>query len=510
MKALKNPATWLAILALQGCSTATTTPENVALDPIASLDVPQSIQPQTFIIRGQAVVGHETRTFTPCGSQQQFWLDMSPEQTQQALQLARQPYQPMYGEFIGYLAAPSQTGYNADYAARFIVKQVNILTAENPNRCDQDVRSTRAFGTEPAWSINFKKDQLEFSRMGQDKQQLNIESSRVTNTRRHYQFNDGELTLEQGACSDNMSDSIYGWTSTLDLGDTHYSGCATLSNQDSTTEWSGLYFASSTKNVGFSVELQLNPDHSATTTYRYTGEDLPTVEQGFWQQLNNNQIQVVMTRHQQQYLVSERIFKRDGYQLVAEKEKVGNVVYPIANGGLTLFKSMPEQTHFAPQNHTKPDTVQSAKNIESRDQFNPQVDKAIRDYFAMHKTEPSNTQYRWLTHDLNGDGKEELLAQIDWCTEDGCTLLIFENHNDQWRFNSRIPEVNSALTLGSMQQHGWHDLLFSINHDQDRQYKLSYSGISYPSHPSLTSVPEHGAVTLFSDQVSPQTSGVKL
>ncbi len=338
MKALKNPVTWLAILAVQGCSTATTQ-EKVTQAPTASLDVPQSIRPQTFIVRGQAVVGHETRTFTPCGSQQQFWLDMSPEQTQQALQLARQPYQPMYGEFIGYLAAPSQTGYNADYAARFIVKQVNMLTAENPERCSQAVRSTRAFGTEPSWSINFKKDQLEFARLGQDKQQINIEKSHVTNTRRHYQFNDGQLTLEQRTCSDNMSDSIYGWTSTLELGADQYAGCATLANQDPTTEWSGLYFASSTKNVGFSIELKLNPDHSATTTYRYTGEDLPTVEQGFWQQLNNHQIQVVMTRHQQQYLVSERIFTRDGDQLIAEKEKVGNVVYPIANGGLTLFRN---------------------------------------------------------------------------------------------------------------------------------------------------------------------------
>ncbi|MFA0026954.1 hypothetical protein AB4369_29080, partial [Vibrio sp. 10N.261.49.A5] len=75
-----------------------------------------------------------------------------------------------------------------------------------------------------------------------------------------------------------------------------------VSNQDSTLDWSGLYFASSTQNTGFSINLELNDDHSAITTYSYSNGGPSIVEQGFWQQLNQNQVQVVMTRHQQQYL----------------------------------------------------------------------------------------------------------------------------------------------------------------------------------------------------------------
>jgi putative lipoprotein len=84
--------------------------------------------------------------------------------------------------------------------------------------------------------------------------------------------------------------------------------------------------------------MTLLPDHTAITRYEYPDNSPATEERGFWQQLNNKQVQVIMTRHQQQYLVSQRIFTLDGNKLIAKQEKVGDIVYPIANGGLVLFK----------------------------------------------------------------------------------------------------------------------------------------------------------------------------
>lgn len=144
------------------------------------------------------------------------------------------------------------------------------------------------------------------------------------------------------------------------------------------------YFASSTQNAGFSVTLELNDDHSAITTYSYSNGDDPIIEQGFWQQLNTNQVQVVMTRHQQQYLISERIFTREGNQLRAKKERVGNVVYPIADGGLVLFKTK-EQQDLTTVTESSADLT--PQKIDGRDQLDPKVDRAIRDYFKIHKTQ---------------------------------------------------------------------------------------------------------------------------
>ncbi|MEG3692385.1 hypothetical protein V5098_04575 [Vibrio coralliirubri] len=514
MKVMKNPVTWLVAFALQGCVTAPDTPQQPEQPP-ATLDEPLSIQPQTFIMRGQVVVGHESRTFTPCGSQQQYWLDLSPELALEAQGLSTRPYQALYGELIGHLTVPSQTGYNADFTARFVVDQVNILTAENPDRCVQPLRSTRVFGNEPFWSATFDKDQLKYTKMGEQPQTLDIESSRTTSSSRDYQLEgkaaQGKLNLTKESCSDGMSDSIYGWHAKLNLNDSNYNGCATVSNQDPTLDWSGLYFASSTQNSGFSINLELNNDHSAITTYSYNNGDPSIVEQGFWQQLNQNQVQVVMTRHQQQYLISERIFTLDNGKLIAEKEKVGNVVYPIANGGLVLFEAKSAQA----QVNTTANVDLTAKQVNSSDQLDPKVDQAIREYFKINNSSPDDTKYRWLTYDLNGDGKEELFAQLDWCGSGGCTLLIFENHQDNWRFNSRVTLVKGDIRLGKSQNHGWQDLIFNVSGGgaTPAKHTLSYSGVSYPLNPSVAPVADDADISdvvLFADGISPAQSGVKL
>lgn len=348
MKAYQIPMALAAIFALQACTSVDNKDQQPQSIP-ATLDQPTSIAPQTFIMRGEVVVGHEARSFTPCGSNHQMWLALSPEQTQKALSLVRAPYEPLYGELIGHLQAPTNNGLDADFNAVFVVDEINMLTAENPRRCGQAPKATRAFGMEPGWSATFNKQTVTFQTMGSKPQELTIERSQISSTKREYQLDRGQLTLEAGRCSDTMSDSTYGWTSSLTLDDKQYKGCATLANVDSTLNWTGLYQAASTKTSDFSIRLQLNPDHTATTSYDYNNGDPATIERGYWQQLNPDQIQVVMTRHQQQYLVSERIFTRDGEQINAEKERVGEIVYPIANGGLTLFKAKQEGASPAPK-----------------------------------------------------------------------------------------------------------------------------------------------------------------
>ncbi|MCV5374215.1 hypothetical protein OFD18_39165, partial [Escherichia coli] len=72
-------------------------------------------------------------------------------------------------------------------------------------------------------------------------------------------------------------------------------------------------------------------------------------------------------------------------------------------------------------------------DVPSSAEFDSKVDAAVRNYFFIHQTPPNNNQYRWLTYDLNSDGNEELLVQLDWCGSGGCTLLIFEHHEKEWR-----------------------------------------------------------------------------
>ncbi|MBY8044135.1 hypothetical protein NI390_14075 [Vibrio fluvialis] len=509
MKALRNPAAILTALILQACSSSQAPQPTETEQPKASLDQPASIQPQQFVLRGQMVVGPEVRALTPCGSNQQLLLDMPEALVKQATELSQSPYQIMYGEVIGHLAPPSQTGYNGDYAARFVVEQVNMLSAENPQRCSLAATPTRAFGTEPFWNMNYTADGLTFQPLGGPKQTFKIDSSRLSANQRLYRFNDGELTLTRESCSDGMSDTLYGWRSELSLKGGEYKGCATLGNSDPTLEWVGTYFASSTQNNGFSVTLNLDADHMATTRYHYSSGEADIVERGYWQQLNPRQIQVVMTQHQQQYLLSERVFTRDGSTLSADKEKVGSVVYPIANGGLVLFSA---SQVTAPQAMLLPISEQQ---IASRDDYEEDVDQALRRYFALHNTAPENTQYRWLKYDLNGDSQPELLVQLDWCGSGGCTLLVFQQQNQEWRFNSRITLVRTPFQLGKQNTHGWQDLMLPVSGGgaQAATHRLQYNGISYPVNPSIADVANQddiSGVTLFADGLSPKQAGVKL
>lgn len=511
MKALRNPVAIVTLLALQACSTSTQqSSESIPTAPTASLDKPASIQPQTFIMRGEVILGHEVRTIKPCDSQQQYWLELPNDRFQQGMSLVRSPYEPLYGEVIGHLETGLTDGFVADYAARFVVDSINILTAENPKRCQLPTHPTRAFGTEPFWSMSFEGNQLAFQKMGEEKQQLELSSSRIENDRRRYQFEGGSLELNKRSCVDNMSDSIYGWSSVLDLNGVKYQGCATLSNQDGTQDWTGYYQASSTKSNDFSISLQLNQDHTAKTAYSYNNGESDSVERGYWQQLNPDQVQVVMTHHQQQPLLSERLFTRDGYQLTATLEKVGNVVYPIADGGVTLFKTKPELQQVSEQARSL-----SAQAIPSSAQFNPKVDKALREYFAINKTDPTGTRYRWLTYDLNGDGNEELITQLDWCGSGGCTLLVFENHQQSWRFNSRITLVNTPINLGNNHNDGWQDMILFVSGGGaiPNQHILKYNGVSYPLNPSTAPVANYDEISqvqLFSDGLTPHQEGLTL
>ena len=467
-------------------------------------------QPQTFIMRGEIILGHEVSSIQPCGSEQQYWLSLDNDKFQQGMTLISAPYQPMYGEMIGHFETSSNDGFDADYTARFVVAKINMLTAENPKRCDKAPQNTRAFGNEPFWSLNFTPSSLIFQLLGEEKQSLEVTASRLEPNRRRYDFAQGQLELNIGSCSDGMSDSVYGWSASLQLDDKRYQGCATLANSDATQDWTGIYQAASTKNSTFSVTLDISGDHAATTTYQYQDDSGDLVERGYWQQLNQDQIQVVMTHHQQQPLLSERLFTRDGYQLTAEKEKVGNIIYPIADGGLVLFKSQVQYDLVSP---LQTQTIDTAQVITSSATFNPKVDRALRDYFKMHKTDPKNTRYRWLTYDLNGDGQPELLAQLDWCGSGGCTLLIFENNDNQWHFNSRVTLINTPLNLGQKTSNGWRDLVLFVSGGgaQPNQHVLRYDGISYPLNPSMAPVAgldEMSPVQLFSDGLTPHQQGV--
>jgi len=339
--------TLTASLTLMGCSQTTPTPSATAKSALLTLQ--DQAPAQTFVLRGEVILGHEVRSIQPCGSKQQYWLNLPEGEFERAQPLIDEAYQALYGEVIGYLAPPPQDGFAADYDAIFVVTQINRLSREASHACQQPTRPTRAFGNEPFWSAALSAQHIEFSQPGSPSQAWPRHEQALSPSVREYRSKQATLRLANQHCSDTMSGDIFSWQATLSTSNQNYQGCASLSNYDTSQSWVDSYQASSTQSQNFQVTVELNPDHSATTRYQYLDGSPSRIETGFWQQLNPRQVKVTMTHHQQQYLLAERIFVRDEQGISTQEERINGRIYPLHGGGLKLFNSATSRQALPPQ-----------------------------------------------------------------------------------------------------------------------------------------------------------------
>lgn len=498
---------------LAGCANPNTPPSTPKPPPVAT-PVPKT--PPTFLMRGTLVAEQQLRSFTPCDSQQQFLLHL-PEQLNQTLAPFNEPaHQRLYAELIGYLAPPSKTGYNGDYLGQFVVQQINQISIEQAQACQSVPQATRALGTEPFWSLTYQKEGFLWQAPGMKDRLLHITTTQLSSKQRVYRFAQGELTLTQQFCSDNMSDTLYGWQAHFTMDNEQWQGCATLANRDSSQEWAGQYVTAPNAEHQTQIIAQFNTDHSAQFYYPSTQNNTEVVETGFWQALSPDQIQTTITRYQQQYLIAERVFSRKGNQLIATEEKIGDRIYSISQGGLVLYPALGEVV--IQQQKDKPKLLQprppKTASTASSAEFNAEVDHAVRRYFSLHRTKPDNMRYRWLKYDLDGDQQPELLVMLDWCAQKKCTLLIFQQQNQQWRFTARINQMPIPFWLGKIANYGWQDLLIKAGTDEQPVWqRLAYDGVSYPveaTNFNLAPAQEASNTQLFVDGISPKQQGVKL
>ncbi len=307
--------------------------------PLLSLTEQTTALPQSFIMRGTLVFGSDTRTFIPCGSNQQYWVNFPETYHKTITALSGTSYQPMYAELIGVLVPSNPVGMDRDYLAQLNVTTLNQISAQNSDQlCDHPVTGTVAMGSSPSWKLHFGSDNITYQEKGKQ-QKLTLSTTNMSPDRREYRFNQGQMNLTREECLDEKSKTLFGWKAEYTQDSTQRSGCAALSDYQATLGWAGMYQASSTVHSGFSVTLNLNKDHSASTEYSYQDGSPSRMESGYWQQLNSRQIQVMMTQFQGQRLLAERIYTKDGNSITAPKEKINNMVYGISGNGLTLYKN---------------------------------------------------------------------------------------------------------------------------------------------------------------------------
>lgn len=493
-----------SLLTLSACSTV--------LPPIKSENIqPESVTNPQLMLSGVMHITRNGIALTPCHSDNIIEVQLNNEQREQINNTAPKLNNLMYVELSGDLIPPQNMINGDDHMARVMVKHINYLNTETTT-CPASPHGIKALGNEPFWSVKTSSTNMTFNLLGEPSQTLPITGFEQQAMQHVYKTEQGELTLNSTWCRDSMSDNLYGWQALLQLNNKQFKGCALLSNQPTDTSWIGKYTTTRAQQ-NWHTQLLLNSDHSAITTYQDENGQPSVIERGYWQQYRPNEITVTMTRHQQQRLISQRVYQRQNNHITALEESVSGITYPIANGGLTLFKS-------SNTNKSMNTLKTSAQNQTSSTAFVASVDAAVRHYVT--KTDNNSivsTRYQWLTYDLNNDGHKELLVQLNWCGTGGCTLLIFTQDNTAkkpaWTFNSRITQVRNPIYLGVQQSQGWQDLVFSVSGggQAPSTTKLQFNGQKYPLNPTVAPViseDQISPVALFSDDPILSQTGIAL
>ncbi|SIO20900.1 hypothetical protein [Salinivibrio sp. ES.052] len=323
----------MSLLALAGCSSPSGPVELGHRSDMVTTGLVHA--PQPFMQAGRISVSPETASFTPCGSQQQYWLDLTADQRAALDQHAGS----VYAEFEGFFTPVSRRGFSADYPATVTMTRLNMLTSELEG-CAQPRNTLLAEGHEPLpWSAAVGQGHLAWE-SEKDSDEVPLKGHQLDKKQAQFSSKQAVLTLSAQGCQQSAN-TLYGWQARLKTAKATYRGCAILPSEDTSQHWAGEYQGTnqSPGQPTLTTQLTLLPDHSAITTYHPQGETV-TKETGIWQPVEKNQVQVLTTRSGEQMVVSERVYTRKGVTLTASEETFNGNTYPLGTKGLTLKRQV--------------------------------------------------------------------------------------------------------------------------------------------------------------------------
>ena len=189
----------------------------------------------------------------------------------------------------------------------------------------------------------------------------------------------------------------------------------------------------------------------------------------------------MLTKQENKNIRQELSLQRDNLTLLVTEINNNNSITPIPNGGLTFNKmNAREGVEITKVNRIHREF--SPQNISPDNKVDVSIQKAVNSYFKIHRTDPKNTKFSAVKYDLNGNGFDDAIVLLDWCSAKlGCEMLIFEGHKTGYRFSSRISRIHAPIIVSKTQHHQWQGLLFK---HASGWSQLKFNGLSYPTHSS--------------------------
>lgn len=454
-----------------------TPPAPVALETGVIERVPFSQVLETNF-RGQLALGEGEAWFTPCGFKDAFPLQYGEELKMIYNRITPKAFEPAYIEFAGEIV-PSAN--QADASIRVDRVHHMALSKTSP-QCTKPVTGFhfKAHGDNPFWRTLVAGQNLTFTTQSSS-QKYDVNLSKFETTQRNNIRAVGkngfvlQLKLNPGHCFSEDGSIYWGYQAKADAAWGKYQGCAEPAWPDVDETIIGNYMGNKLDSGQTVLDLALNDDYSATLVTQTSSSK--KTESGFWKSNNPTEVSLFLTQSAGLPIAKEIIFKRNGLALNASQTNDAGIVTHYQNQSFQLDKMsggqilnltpqvIPAQRKFTPARLT-PAGLDSA------------VQQAVSDYFRYHRTNPGKTQFNAIKYDLNGDGIDDAIVQLNWCTQQGCVLLVFQGTGNGYQFLSRTEHVNAPIFVGQTVQYGWPSLYSQVS---GSWRSLHYNGVSYPA-----------------------------
>lgn len=108
------------------------------------------------------------------------------------------------------------------------------------------------------------------------------------------------------------------------------------------------------------------------------------------------------------------------------------------------------------------------------------------------KKKKGDSPYDQAGADLNSDGRAKALVLMtgqEWCSPQGCTLVVFEPSEVGYRPVSQIVGVRAPIAVGPGSNAGWRDLI--VKTGASKVVRLQFTGGGYPAN--AASQPDAGS-----------------
>jgi putative lipoprotein len=480
------------VMTLSACATNPLTPSSSATKNVTvessptstvktseeTLKTPYSIQLQEDF-RGQLYYQGSQAYFTACDNQATYSVVKNTALAKTYQKMNNGTEDPVFIEFVGEINFPKSSRSKNDLVVdvnhvNHMVLTKNSLQCAKPN----DAFSFKANGTDPYWRINMNANTLLLTTKENTKS-FTLENSVIPTpqnrllTARNDAGESLTFQIDTGDCFIEGNKEYWGYNTVVKIANSQYTGCGESGRLVNDRPFIGNY---QNKLQQFhrpqSIELTLNPDKTA----RYVVEDASEqmTKTGIWKSDQQNTLAVMLIRQDDQKIQQEMVFDRHGSTLMAKGVN--------SNNQFTEFEAPVALNQMVETSEPTNEKISvkrqfTAQRIRPAAQIDTDVQEAVRLYFKIHKTDPQDTRFSSVKFDLNGDGKDEAIVLLDWCSGNACELLIFEQKAKGLVFSSRVSRIAAPIIVAETQHFSWQDLLV----EQDNKWsQLDFDGLSYP------------------------------